>query len=335
MTSIINSIRIKLVFSVFICCFAVGVVFVSTPLLAEEVEEITIEEEDLSYKEMLHRDKIRLKELQVEQKRRDKLNIIEKKEEQRSIQSQTSALIREGKIAYSKRQYDEAREAFYSILDIDPQNKTALKFLKLIRTRIDKEKGIALRRKTENLYREGIKNYKAKDYEAAIDNFLEVNNLIPDYKKANYYLDKAEKGIKKERFRQQELGLDLEEEATRREEVVVEEEVEVIEEVEIIEPREEEVIIEEQEEVEIKEEVVLRQTVEEEEVSQTEQEVEALLEEAKTLYSDQMNNAAREKFEEVLAIDADNRIALNYIDIIDGKAEVEQITVEEEKIELK
>lgn len=336
MVSIINIMRAKIKTQpmpiILACLIASGIAFSSVPLLAEEIEEVEIEEEDMSYKEMLHRDKLLIKELQVEQKRRDKLTIVEKKEERRQIQSQTSALIREGKIAYSKRQYDEAREAFYSVLDIDPQNKTALNYLKLIRIRIDKEKAVALKRKTEELYREGIKNYKQKDYESAIENFLQVNNLIPDYKKANYYLDMSEKNIKKERFRESELGPEEEVSIREVEEEIVGEEIEV----EIVEPREQEIVIEEK--IEIKEEIkykteeetVQAQLSNREKLLQQKQEIEALIEEAKALYSDQMNNAAREKFEEVLEIDPKNRIALNYIDIITGKTEVEEVIEEKE-----
>lgn len=307
-------------------------------LLAEEIEiteeEIVVEEEDLSYKEQLHRDKQLLKQLQIEQKRRDKGYVLEAKEEERRMQSQVSLLIKEMKSFYSKKEYDQAMEKCHGILDIDPQNRTALNFIKLIRIKRDAQKEISLKRKADKVYKEAIHAYKKKDYEIAKEKFLQANDLITDYKNANVYLDKIEKNIQRERYRKRELSLELEETSIKRskekEEEIVEEEVEidVEQDIEVVE-KDKEVIVRQEEKVEIveeeevakppdepKEEVVL---TEKEKAQQRKKTINSLIKEAKSLYNNKLYNASKEKFEEVLTIDGANRTASHYVGLIDKK----------------
>jgi tetratricopeptide (TPR) repeat protein len=98
------------------------------------------------------------KQLEAEKRRQEKLKRereakeeLERKEQQRRLREKIQSFNKEGKNLYRNKNYDEAIAKFREVLKFDPENKTALTYLKLIPKRIEEEKERLEREKQRRL----------------------------------------------------------------------------------------------------------------------------------------------------------------------------------------
>jgi tetratricopeptide (TPR) repeat protein len=118
---------------------------------AKEEEKRLKAEKEKAERERLKAERERQKELkrqqEIERRLQEKLEKeqqakeeFERKEEVRRLRKKIRDLSKEGKNLYRKKNYEKALVKFQEVLKLDPKNRYALRYLKLIQQRIEQEK---------------------------------------------------------------------------------------------------------------------------------------------------------------------------------------------------
>jgi tetratricopeptide (TPR) repeat protein len=103
------------------------------------------------------------------------------------------SLWKEGVKLYKNRNFVFAKERFEQILDIDPENSGALKYLGLIETKVNKITTIQM----NDIFNQAMKYYKNKDYENASKYFSTVYTTDPVRNDAKSYYELSIKALNK------------------------------------------------------------------------------------------------------------------------------------------
>lgn len=85
-------------------------------------------------------ERARQKRLRAEQREKQRLERERQQELERQQKEKIKILNKEAKNLYRDKNYDEATAKFKEILELDPENKTTLRYLKLISQKIEKAK---------------------------------------------------------------------------------------------------------------------------------------------------------------------------------------------------
>ncbi|MCK5534977.1 PEGA domain-containing protein, partial [bacterium] len=98
------------------------------------------------------------------------------------ISKNKEKLFEKGQAYYKKGKWLKAQKTLNEVLKVDPENKTALKYLARVNKEIAKEKGEKIKRKTKIIFAEAKENFKDKKWLRAYDKYSQVLNLGPDDK---------------------------------------------------------------------------------------------------------------------------------------------------------
>lgn len=90
---------------------------------------------------------------------------------------------------YNQGMYARARKVFSDILELQPDNRIAKRYLPLVENKLKKEDA-------DELYMAGIEAYLKGDYKKAIGLWREVLRLDPSYKKASINIKRAQEKLK-------------------------------------------------------------------------------------------------------------------------------------------
>jgi tetratricopeptide (TPR) repeat protein len=115
---------------------------------------------------------------------------------QKSRQKNADKIInlwKEGVKLYKSRDFVFAKERFEQILDIDPENAGALKYVGLVKTKINKITAIEM----NDIFNQAMECYKNKDYEDAAKYFSAVYTTDPDRNDAKSYYELSIKALNK------------------------------------------------------------------------------------------------------------------------------------------
>lgn len=123
------------------------------------------------------------------------------------LRQKVDKLYQEGIKAYTKGDYEVADTAFKQVLLLDPNHKTAKKYAQTYipnkqnakekgevkkvqeaNKEVEKELQKVKTQQAENLYNDGVKLFKNKQYKESYELFLKLKESFPDYKKADYYI---------------------------------------------------------------------------------------------------------------------------------------------------
>ncbi|GAG40081.1 unnamed protein product, partial [marine sediment metagenome] len=97
-------------------------------------------------------------------------------------------VVKDGISFYKAGDFAVAREEFLKAQELDPNNKTAKKYLAKVENKLLKAQKEMLKDK----FRAGVSNYKAKNYEQAAELFMEVLEIDPNHSNAQKYLAKCD-----------------------------------------------------------------------------------------------------------------------------------------------
>lgn len=129
--------------------------------------------------------------------------------------------------SYKNNEYQKARELFGKVQEINPEYKNTSRYLELVsmamkrqeeekkaqeekerkekeakaaqeKAREEREKQVETNRAASELYSKALSLYRQKEYMAAKDLFIEAQNIKPDYKSVEEYLEKIPQGIKQQ-----------------------------------------------------------------------------------------------------------------------------------------
>jgi tetratricopeptide (TPR) repeat protein len=101
---------------------------------------------------------------------------------------------KEGVELYNKKKYEEARECFKVVMDIEPGYKDTKKYWSLSDTIIKNNENKALQRANIS-YIKGLSNMKDRQYEEALNCFLQVKNDDPDRESLDQRIDECRKKL--------------------------------------------------------------------------------------------------------------------------------------------
>jgi len=270
-------------------------------------------------------------------------------------QARIDSFLDKANTLYQEEQYTQAEGVYKQVLELEPQNRTALRYIELIPQKIREEEKEQLRLRAEPVYEDARSLYNQKQYSQALEKFKETEGILPGYKKTQYYLEcipqdiqREEEYLAAEQERQEELAKKEKERQAREEKARLEREQKEKARLEAKAKHKEELVKKKQEcQAKLEAEKKARQEqrvreVAEREKARLEQERQRQLElekreeekrleaekrekirnfnkEAKSLYRDENYNEASAKFQEVLALDPENQSALRYLERIPQK----------------
>ncbi|MBN1897158.1 MAG: tetratricopeptide repeat protein [Spirochaetes bacterium] len=146
--------------------------------IQEWSKALMIDEDNQEAKQMLELDKKLLKDQQLKEK--------------------INHLISRGIESYINRQYNESKEAFEQVLNLDPENETAKEYLAKINDILEKlshEKTV--REEAEKHFSLGLAYFNKEEYEPALEEFTITLEIMPDHTKAKEYRDRTLALLKK------------------------------------------------------------------------------------------------------------------------------------------
>ena len=130
------------------------------------------------------------------EKTKEKIDELEKAEQARKEQ-QIQKLLEDAIVNYQLKQYKEAKELFFKILEIDPENEVAQQYLKLINETMRFLENSVVTHDSPYYYiylklmDAGKKAFDTKNYTLATEYFQQIIELFPLNKEANDYLLRA------------------------------------------------------------------------------------------------------------------------------------------------
>jgi len=93
--------------------------------------------------------------------------------------------ITSGVLLFGQKKYNESRQDFMNVLQLDPENGTAEDYIEKIDDLINEGKRLAQRRRqAENFYSSGLKNIRNNRFDDARDDLENTLSLVPNYKDA-------------------------------------------------------------------------------------------------------------------------------------------------------
>ncbi len=118
---------------------------------------------------------------------------------QYELNTTISQLLTDGSIAHKNGRFEQARQAYRSVLSLDPYQTEALNALRQVE-RVGRS-GLTSA-DSNRIYLEGISYYTEGDYKQAIAAWWQVLDLDPAHEKAKMNIDKAERKLSQIRERQ-------------------------------------------------------------------------------------------------------------------------------------
>jgi tetratricopeptide (TPR) repeat protein len=117
---------------------------------------------------------------------------IEAQKNRKKYAEQIIALWNEAMELYNKENFVFAKEKFERIVDIDPENKGALKYLNIIKAKTDK----VVKAQIDNIFKQAMQHYNAQEYDKAAKYFNAVYIADPTRIDAKDLYDKSIKANK-------------------------------------------------------------------------------------------------------------------------------------------
>jgi len=110
-----------------------------------------------------------------------------------------------GRGLFEQKKYRESRLEFRQVMNIDPRNREARDYIEIIDEKLEEKRLYTQRaRQAEDFYRSGIQNIAQKKFDQAEEDFEAVLALIENYRDAKQRLAGLD-GLRKEYARQQRL----------------------------------------------------------------------------------------------------------------------------------
>ncbi|MBU1122112.1 MAG: tetratricopeptide repeat protein [Candidatus Omnitrophica bacterium] len=104
-------------------------------------------------------------------------------------------LIRKANELYEEENYVEAKGVYETVVKLQPQNAIAVFYLQLIPEKIKEKAEYEKEQQVYILYHQGLGLYNNKQYQQAQEKFKAVEDILLDYKRTKYYLDKIPSDI--------------------------------------------------------------------------------------------------------------------------------------------